>query len=94
MNPRAFGRNRDIDLVEIVKGGDFPSHVILDISSVRHRKDEASACHISQLDGSQPRSGPLAWLMRRFGNKEYFMRAYPPAEPKFREPHLFAGLSN
>jgi LmbE family N-acetylglucosaminyl deacetylase len=91
-DPRTFGRNHDIDLVEIVKDGNFPSHVKIDISSVRHRKDEASACHASQLNGALPRRGPLAWFVRRFGNKEYFMRAYPPAEPKLRESHLFTGI--
>jgi mycothiol S-conjugate amidase len=91
MNPRSFGRNHDIDLVEIAQEGNFPTHARIDISSVRYRKDEATACHASQLDGFQPRRGPLNWLMRRFGNREYFMRAYPPAEPNLRESHLFAG---
>jgi LmbE family N-acetylglucosaminyl deacetylase len=92
MNPRAFGHNGDIDLVEIVQDGNFPTHARIDISRVRSKKDEASACHASQLDGSQPRRSPLAWLMRHFGNREYFMRAYPSTAPELREAHLFAGI--
>jgi mycothiol S-conjugate amidase len=94
MDPRAFGRNRDIDLVAVVQEGSFPAHAKIDISSVRLQKDEASACHASQLDGGQPRRGPFAWFMRHFGNHEYFMRAYPPAEPNLRESQLFSGILN
>lgn len=92
-NPRAFGQNHDIDLVEIVKEGNYPSHVSMDISSVRHLKEKASACHASQIGEGQLQKGPSSWLMRLFGNKEHFMRAYPPANPNLREPHLFTGIS-
>lgn len=93
MDPRAFGRNRDIDLVEIVQERNFPIHAEIDISSVRDKKDQASACHASQLTWAVPRRGPLAWMMRRFANKEYFMRAYPSVDANLRESDLFAGIA-
>ena len=92
-NPHAFGRNRDIDLVEIVREGDFPVHAVIDISNVMGKKDQAAACHMSQLDGSMPRRGFLGWLMRRIGKKEYFMRVYPSADADLQESDLFIGVS-
>lgn len=92
MDPHAFGHNHDIDLVEIVQEGNFPVHAVINASSVRDKKYEATACHASQVDGSMLRNGPLGWLMRRIGNKEYFMRAYPPASADLHESDLFAGI--
>lgn len=92
-DPHTFGRNHDIDLVEIVQEGNFPVHAAIDTSSVLEKKNEAAECHASQLDGSMPRRGFLGWIMRRIGNKEYFMRAYPPANGSLHESDLFAGVT-
>lgn len=91
-DPRHFGRNGDIDLVELVKDGDFPVHAEIDIRSVEGIKNEAAACHASQWQSPTPRRNPLNWFMRRYSKKEQFMRAYPPAEVGLREKDLFAGI--
>jgi LmbE family N-acetylglucosaminyl deacetylase len=90
-DPRRFGRNGDIDLQDLVESGDFPIHASLDCRSVREQRDAAAACHASQLGGGPPRRGPLAWVWRRFGGKEQYMRAYPPVNGKLRETDLFDG---
>jgi LmbE family N-acetylglucosaminyl deacetylase len=92
-DPRHFGKNGDIDLQELVRDGDFPIHAVIDCREVRAEAEAAAACHASQLGGGPPNRGPLRWLMRFFGSKDQFMRAYPPADPKRREKDLFEGLA-
>jgi len=91
-DPHHYGRNGDVDLVELVEDGNFPIHAEIDIRSVEEIKEAAAACHVSQLQDSTPRRGPLSWFMRRYSKKEQFMRAFPPAEVGLREKDLFAGL--
>ncbi len=91
-NPRKFGRNGDIDLVALVEEGDFPVHAQIDCRSVQDKKDQAAACHASQLDGGPPRRGVIAWLWRKFGGREYYMRAYPVLDTRQRVNDLFQGL--
>ena len=91
-DPRKFGRNHDIDLQSIVEQGEFPNHAVIDIRPVREERDQATACHASQLGGGTPRRGPLSWLMSWFNRREYFMRAVPEPEPGLRERDLFEGL--
>jgi LmbE family N-acetylglucosaminyl deacetylase len=92
MDPHHFGRNKDIDLVEIVREGSFPTHAYIDCKSVMDIRDEATACHTSQLDGGIARKGPMAFLRRYFGLTETFMRQYPPPEKGLREKDLFQGI--
>lgn len=92
-DPRRFGRNSDIDLVSLVRQGDFPVHARIDYRAVAALKDAASLCHASQLDGPSLRRGPMRWAQVLFGQKDYFMRAFPPAEPGLREKDLFAGIN-
>jgi LmbE family N-acetylglucosaminyl deacetylase len=92
-DPHRFGRNGDIDLIKLVEGGDFPIHAAIDITPVQAEREDATYCHASQLGGGgMPRRGPLNWILRWFNRREYFMRAYPPAEDGPREDDLFAGL--
>jgi LmbE family N-acetylglucosaminyl deacetylase len=91
-DPRRFGRNHDIDLQTLVVEGNFPTHARIDYREVSQIKDEATLCHTSQLDGPSIRRGPMRWALTLFGEKEYFMRAVPPASPRLRERDLFAGL--
>jgi hypothetical protein len=91
IDPHKFGRNGDVDLVELLKEGDFPVHAQIDIHIVGAEKIEAAACHASQLDGT-PQRGPMAWLSRWFGSREQFMRAYPPAPRGLHERDLFEGI--
>jgi N-acetyl-1-D-myo-inositol-2-amino-2-deoxy-alpha-D-glucopyranoside deacetylase len=93
MDPHHFGRNRDIDLASLVEEGDFPTHARINCSSVREIRDEATACHASQLGGGgMAQRGPVAFLRRYFGLTETFMRAYPEPEKGLRERDLFEGV--
>ncbi len=89
-NPRQFGRNRDIDLTQLLE--EFPIHARVPISAAAlARKAVASAQHKSQLAGGPPR-GPVRWLLRRFEQTETLMRAYPPAADGISETDLFEGV--
>ena len=92
MDPRHFGRNRDIDLVSVVKEGSFPTHARINCRSVSEIRDEATACHSSQLGGAMARKGPMAVLRKYFGATEMFMRAYPEVTNGVKETDLFEGV--
>jgi LmbE family N-acetylglucosaminyl deacetylase len=88
-DPRHWGRNRDIDLVELAQN-EFPVHARIDIRPVAERKARASACHASQM---MPRPRGLArWLFRFSDAEEVYMRGQPLAPPKLRERDLFEGI--
>jgi N-acetyl-1-D-myo-inositol-2-amino-2-deoxy-alpha-D-glucopyranoside deacetylase len=92
-DPRRFGANRDIDLVEITRVR-FPVHaeVVID-GRARQAKRAASACHRSQLAGGQA-SGLFSLAMRLTEGRDSFMRAYPEPRPgERRERDLFEGVT-
>jgi mycothiol S-conjugate amidase len=91
-NPRAVGRNKDINLEEI-SGWEMPIHAEIDITDFLNQKELASRAHASQYGG-----GP-AWLRifpdvlrRRLASKEQFSLAYPAPAPGYVERDLFAGV--
>jgi LmbE family N-acetylglucosaminyl deacetylase len=89
-NPRTWGRNNDIDLLEITEHT-YPVHAKINFRSVAKLKDEASACHKSQL---MPGSSGFIWsIMRLFSGPESYMRAYPPGTSATQERDLFAGVA-
>jgi LmbE family N-acetylglucosaminyl deacetylase len=75
-DPRKWGRNGDIDLKELAEV-EFPVHVRVDIRPVAEIKRDAGAQHASQ-GGVGMRRGLMGFITRVFGEKEDFMRAYPP----------------
>jgi len=75
-DPRKFGRNGDVNLLELAEV-DFPIHVRLDIRPVMDIKRNASAQHASQ-GGAQVRRGWMGLVAKIFGEREEYMRAYPP----------------
>ena len=75
-DPHRWGRNNDIDLVELADV-DFPVHARIDYRVVADKKEQASDCHASQ-GGGQMRRGFLGLVFRFFTGTETFMRAYPP----------------
>jgi LmbE family N-acetylglucosaminyl deacetylase len=75
-DPTKFGRNHDVNLKELAEV-DFPVHVRVNITPVADIKREAGIQHASQ-GGSQMRRGLMAVLMKLVGEREEFMRAYPP----------------
>lgn len=89
-DPRAVGRNADIDLVKILEHGE-PTHTHIDIRAHLETWERANACHASQLGGRTPRL-PL-WLRRRLAPVQSFTRVHPPLAPgESAERDLFAGL--
>jgi LmbE family N-acetylglucosaminyl deacetylase len=92
MDPHHFGRNRDIDLASLVEEGDFPTHARINCRSVSEIREDATACHTSQLGGAIGRKGPMTILRRYFGLTESFMRAVPVPESGLRERDLFEGV--
>lgn len=90
-DPTKWGRNGDINLKELAEV-DFPVHVRLDIRPVTEIKHKASAQHASQ-GGIGMRRGLMGFITKVFGEKEDFMRAYPPVEDGFkRRRDLFDGI--
>jgi LmbE family N-acetylglucosaminyl deacetylase len=91
-DPTKFGNNGDVNLKELVEV-DFPVHVRLDISSVAEVKGQAGAQHASQ-GGVGMRRGLMGLVTRLFGEREEFMRAYPPIpDGKYKIAHdLFENI--
>ncbi len=93
MDIHHFGRNRDIDIGSLIEEGDFPIHARINCRSVSDVRDEATACHTSQLGGITGQKNPMTLLRRYLGSTESFMRAVPTAEKGLRERDLFEGIS-
>lgn len=92
-DPRRFGQNGDIDLLDLARSGDFPVHARIDCRAVQEQRQAAAACHSSQLAGAgMANAGLMSRLMRRLGGWELFMRYAPPATRKTKEKDLFAGI--
>jgi LmbE family N-acetylglucosaminyl deacetylase len=89
-DPRKFGRNEDIDLVDIASA-EFPTHAVINYRSALRQKTEASGCHDSQ-GGGDMRKGVRGWVMRVVGAKETYMRAFPAPQKGVVEKDLFAGI--
>jgi len=92
VDPRHFGRNRDIDMASVATEGNFPTHARINCRSVREIRDEAINCHHSQLGGAMGRRGPMTVLRRYMGGTETFMRAVPAPEKGLHERDLFRGV--
>ena len=89
-DPTRFGRNGDIDLTDLIV--EFPVHVRMDLRSVSEIKRHASAQHASQ-SGGQMRRGLMGFITRVFGEREDYMRAYPPVNGRFKTgSDLFDGI--
>jgi hypothetical protein len=65
---------------------DFPVHVRIHTRSVSDIKTRASAQHASQ-GGIQMRRGLMGFISKVFGEREDFMRAYPPVGEDFKRKH-------
>jgi LmbE family N-acetylglucosaminyl deacetylase len=92
-DPTKFGNNRDVNLRELAEV-DFPVHVRMDIRPVLEIKQKAGAQHASQ-GGGQMRRGWMGLIGKLWGEREEFMRAYPPVpDGKYRVAHdLFENLT-
>jgi LmbE family N-acetylglucosaminyl deacetylase len=91
-DPRKWGRNKDIDLTDLIV--DFPVHVRVNIRSVEEIKREASVQHASQGGGiTTSRLSLFGFMNWLFGGEEDYMRAYPPVNGDYRRKRdLFDGI--
>jgi N-acetyl-1-D-myo-inositol-2-amino-2-deoxy-alpha-D-glucopyranoside deacetylase/mycothiol S-conjugate amidase len=92
-DPRKFGRNNDIDLVEITNQ-DFPIHTKIDYREVLEERERAAACHTSQLAGGPPRRGVLGRIFRVISSRtqDTYMLAHPTSAQGRLEGDLFEGV--
>lgn len=88
MDPRRYGRNKDINLERIL-GMDIPVHVEIDYRGMEQVREQASHCHASQ--GGSSRSWSLFGRIRRWlaASKDSFMQAYPSASNGRARKDLF-----
>ncbi len=78
LDPRAMGKNKDIDLRAALDHA-LPITTKIDVGPYYDAKQQAAACHQSQLSGPGPFWDKLPrWLVRRFQSTETFHRAAPP----------------
>jgi LmbE family N-acetylglucosaminyl deacetylase len=89
-DPTRWGRNGDINLKELAEV-DFPVHVRINTRSVSEQKTKASMAHASQ-GGGQMRRGLMGFVSRIFGERDDFMRAYPPVGTPGLARDLFDGI--
>jgi LmbE family N-acetylglucosaminyl deacetylase len=82
LDPRRFGRNKDIDLRALTEF-DFPADVKINIGAVAAIKARAASCHASQ-GGMQMRRGLMGLITRLLGETENYMRALPPLSGRRR----------
>jgi N-acetyl-1-D-myo-inositol-2-amino-2-deoxy-alpha-D-glucopyranoside deacetylase len=90
---RHFGRNKDIDLLDMLKD-EFPVHCVIKLTKQAvETGNKASSCHASQLGGGGgPRRGLREMMNKLFGYKATFMRAYPEFKGGRKEKDLFEGV--
>lgn len=79
-DPRRFGRNRDIDLLEIISW-ETPIHARLDVRPYLDTKRRASACHASQGGGTEQFKWLPGFVRRRWLGFEAFSQGYPTPQP-------------
>ncbi len=87
-----MGRNKDIDFASFVKN-EFPVHCVIRLNKrSAQARDYAASCHASQLGGGFRRRGLLGMVNRLFGQRDCYMRAFPPVTGHVHERDLFKGV--
>ncbi len=88
-DPRRFGRNKDVDLTALIEV-EFPVHARVQVTGLaRELQEKARACHYSQVGGGRPRLSVLGMVAKLAGQRDSYMRAYPPPSGRRTEPDLF-----
>jgi len=90
-DPRRFGNNEDIDLLELT-GEDFPVHARIDYREVVKEKAEATACHASQGGMGSTGNWLVGLAFRLAAGKDSFTRAYPEPHGGPKEKDLFSEI--
>lgn len=88
-DPAQVGRNKDIDLTALTRDKDTPAHVTINHRSVRARKEQADACHASQLEGRFTRVTLMDLYWRIVGRTDTFTRMVPATPDSYRSTDLF-----
>jgi len=81
-DPTKFGKNGDINMKELAEVS-FPVHVSVKTASVSEAKRQASEAHASQ-GGMQMRRGLMGLVTKLIGEKDDYMRAFPPVDGNFK----------
>jgi N-acetyl-1-D-myo-inositol-2-amino-2-deoxy-alpha-D-glucopyranoside deacetylase/mycothiol S-conjugate amidase len=88
-DPRKFGRNHDIDLLQVLSY-ETPAHADIDTLRYLDTKIAASACHKSQSGPEGLYRGVPKFIVRRMMGHEGFTQGYPqPAPGNGRSRDLF-----
>jgi len=91
-DPTQFGKNGDINFVEIMRV-DFPIHLSIRYTKYAGQREKASACYKSQ--GGDHQSGYIiSWLQRLFTSSEEYMQYYPVPQSKKKHHDLFYDLDS
>jgi LmbE family N-acetylglucosaminyl deacetylase len=94
VDPAAVGKNQDINLRAVLEQ-ELPVTTRIDVGPYYDVKQQAAACHSSQISGPRSAWDRLPrWLVRRWQSTETFYRAIPSFQPGERiEKDLFAGTT-
>lgn len=90
IDPRRFGKNKDIDLTQIVDR-EYPIHAKINYHEVEQKRERAAACHASQ-GGIRTANPVLRLLNQLFGRHDTFLRIHPLPVQGEIERDLFAGI--
>jgi N-acetyl-1-D-myo-inositol-2-amino-2-deoxy-alpha-D-glucopyranoside deacetylase len=90
-DPRRFGRNGDINLLEL-SGEDFPVHARINYSQVTKEKAEATACHASQGSMGSAENWLVNLAFRLASGTDFFTLAYPEPHGNEKERDLFSKI--
>jgi LmbE family N-acetylglucosaminyl deacetylase len=91
-DPTRFGRNKDINLVELAGDKDYPSHYHINYKKVGHVKETASNCHASQLNFSDQSPLLMRIIRQLTSGRDRFMQAAPPVSDSYRANDLFVDI--
>lgn len=89
-DPTKFGKNGDINFVEIMQT-DFPIHVRIHYGKYTVIREKASACYRSQ-GGDQQSGFFIAWLERLFSSNEAYMQYFPEPQSRRVRKDFFDGI--
>jgi mycothiol S-conjugate amidase len=93
-DPRRFGENNDIDLVQIIEHT-LPATTTINSSAYLLQKERAWNCHRSQIGGMSWLTRLPAVVRRRINATEQFSRIAPPwTGERAHERDLFAGVGD
>jgi N-acetyl-1-D-myo-inositol-2-amino-2-deoxy-alpha-D-glucopyranoside deacetylase len=90
-DPRRFGQNGDIDLLELA-GEKFPVHARINYRPVVKAKEEATACHASQGGMASSGNWAVRLAFRVAAGVDSYTRAYPEPDGGGKESDLFSGI--